>query len=190
MRLLIMLPVRPAELVQMRWEDVDLVGADWRYVVSKTKHLDKSKHIVPLPEQALVLLRELHKTRRARTVVIPPHARCAWSCVCARSTAGTAPGGGSAMGELLRPIAAKRGASDGRLTIRRIQIRRLERETRLAPGVLPIDIHGISFFDEPKKVLILDLQGFWMLPVTNGDIQIKHPHRNLGSEWYYSPPRL
>jgi integrase len=71
MRLLIMLPVRPAELVQMRWEDVDLVGADWRYVVSKTKHLDKSKHIVPLPEQALVLLRELHKTRRARTIKHP-----------------------------------------------------------------------------------------------------------------------
>ena len=63
MRLLVMLPVRPGELVQMRWEDVDLVGADWRYVVSKTKHLDKSKHIVPLPEQALVLLRELHKAR-------------------------------------------------------------------------------------------------------------------------------
>ncbi|SFW30035.1 Phage integrase, N-terminal SAM-like domain [Pseudomonas sp. NFACC04-2] len=26
MRLLVMLPVRPGELVQMRWEDVDLVG--------------------------------------------------------------------------------------------------------------------------------------------------------------------
>ncbi len=63
MRLLVMLPVRPGELAQMRWEDVDLVGADWRYVVSKTQHLDKSKHIVPLPEQALVLLRELSKTR-------------------------------------------------------------------------------------------------------------------------------
>ncbi|WAH55533.1 integrase arm-type DNA-binding domain-containing protein [Pseudomonas silvicola] len=63
MRLLVMLPVRPGELVRMRWEDVDLVGADWRYVVSKTKHLDRSKHIVPLPEQALVLLRELRKTR-------------------------------------------------------------------------------------------------------------------------------
>lgn len=63
MRLLVMLPVRPGELVQMRWEDVDLVGADWRYVVSKTKHLDKSKHIVPLPEQALVLLRHLHGSR-------------------------------------------------------------------------------------------------------------------------------
>lgn len=63
MRLLVLLPVRPGELVKMRWEDVDLIGADCRYVVSKTKHLEKSKHIVPLPEQALVLLRELHKDR-------------------------------------------------------------------------------------------------------------------------------
>lgn len=63
MGLLVLLPVRPGELVKMRWEDVDLIGADWRYVVSKTKHLDKSKHIVPLPEQALVLLRELHNDR-------------------------------------------------------------------------------------------------------------------------------
>lgn len=29
MRLLVMLPVRPGELVKMRWEDVDLVSADW-----------------------------------------------------------------------------------------------------------------------------------------------------------------
>lgn len=63
MRVLVILPVRPGELVQMRWENVDLVDADWRYVVSKTKHLDKSKHIVPLPEQALLLLCELNKTR-------------------------------------------------------------------------------------------------------------------------------
>ncbi|WP_296257958.1 MULTISPECIES: tyrosine-type recombinase/integrase [unclassified Pseudomonas] len=63
MRLLVMLPVRPGELAVMRWEDVDLVGADWRYVVGKTRHLDKNKHIVPLPEQALVLLRRLHQMR-------------------------------------------------------------------------------------------------------------------------------
>ncbi|MBK5009750.1 integrase arm-type DNA-binding domain-containing protein [Pseudomonas sp. S60] len=63
MRMLVMLPVRPGELVKMRWEDVDLVSADWRYIVGKTRHLDKSKHIVPLPEQALVLLRELHERR-------------------------------------------------------------------------------------------------------------------------------
>lgn len=43
MRLLVILPVRPGELVKMRWEDVDLVDTDWRYVVGKTKHLDKAK---------------------------------------------------------------------------------------------------------------------------------------------------
>lgn len=65
MRLLVLLPVRPGELATMRWEDVDLVGADWRYIVGKTKHLDKSKHIVPLPQQALALLRELWRDRVA-----------------------------------------------------------------------------------------------------------------------------
>lgn len=44
-------------------EDINLVGNDWRSVLSKTRHLKKSKHIVPLPEQALVLLRHLSKTR-------------------------------------------------------------------------------------------------------------------------------
>jgi len=53
----------PENVVLEPSQNVFWVGADWRYVASKTKHLDKSKHIVPLPEQALVLLRELHKTR-------------------------------------------------------------------------------------------------------------------------------
>lgn len=39
MRLLVMLPVRSGELAAMRWEDVDLVSVDWRYVVGKTKHI-------------------------------------------------------------------------------------------------------------------------------------------------------
>jgi integrase len=45
LRLLVMLPVRPGELAVMRWEDIDLVSADWRYVVGKTQHLSKTKHI-------------------------------------------------------------------------------------------------------------------------------------------------
>lgn len=45
----------------MRWEDIDLVSADWRYVVGKTQHLSKTKHIVPLPTQALTILRDFHK---------------------------------------------------------------------------------------------------------------------------------
>jgi integrase len=38
MRLLVMLPVRPGELVKMRWEDVDLVSADWVKSTSLAPH--------------------------------------------------------------------------------------------------------------------------------------------------------
>lgn len=63
LRLLVLLPARPGELAAMRWEDVDLVDADWAYVISKTKHRSTEKHVVPLPKQALDILRELHKAR-------------------------------------------------------------------------------------------------------------------------------
>lgn len=63
LRLLALLPCRPGELSAMRWEDVNLSGAEWRYVVGKTKHLSRDKHIVPLPTQALAILRELHESR-------------------------------------------------------------------------------------------------------------------------------
>ncbi len=63
LRLLVLVPARPGELAEMRWEDIDLAGADWRYVISKTKHLNTEKHIAVLPTQALDILRELHKTR-------------------------------------------------------------------------------------------------------------------------------
>ncbi|MBU0593838.1 MAG: integrase arm-type DNA-binding domain-containing protein [Gammaproteobacteria bacterium] len=51
-----MLFVRPGELRQARWADIDLDAGEWRYVVSKTK----TDHIVPLPRQAVEILRELH----------------------------------------------------------------------------------------------------------------------------------
>jgi integrase len=54
--LMVLLPVRPAELTTMRWEQVDLDDAfEWRYTVSKTGQA----HIVPLPNQAVGLLRGL-----------------------------------------------------------------------------------------------------------------------------------
>ena len=61
LRLLVMLPVRPGELAVMRWEDIDLTGADWRFIVGKTRHLSKTKHIVPLPTQAVAILRRMQK---------------------------------------------------------------------------------------------------------------------------------
>ncbi len=47
---------RPGELRQMKWAEIDLVAAEWRYRVSKTK----TDHLVPLARQAVELLRELH----------------------------------------------------------------------------------------------------------------------------------
>ena len=61
LRLLVMLPVRPGELAVMRWEDIELTGADWRFIVGKTRHLSKTKHIVPLPTQAVAILRRMQK---------------------------------------------------------------------------------------------------------------------------------
>lgn len=52
--------VRPGELRQAQWTDVDLDAAEWRYSVSKTQHSGVSQHIVPLSRQALAILREIH----------------------------------------------------------------------------------------------------------------------------------
>jgi integrase len=48
--------VRPGELRTAEWKDIDLDGAEWRYIVTKTQ----TPHIVPLSKQAVEILRELH----------------------------------------------------------------------------------------------------------------------------------
>ncbi len=53
--LMVLLPVRPAELATMKWEQVDLEKAEWRFVVPKTGQ----PLIVPLPNQAVGMLRGL-----------------------------------------------------------------------------------------------------------------------------------
>lgn len=47
---------RPGELRHMKWAEIDMDAAEWRYRVSKTK----TDHLVPLAEQAVEVLRELH----------------------------------------------------------------------------------------------------------------------------------
>ena len=51
-----MLFVRPGELRQARWGDVDLDAGEWRFVSSKRD----VPHIVPLATQAVAILRDLH----------------------------------------------------------------------------------------------------------------------------------
>ena len=47
--------VRPGELRQAQWSDIDLERAEWRFTTSKTK----TEHLVPLSSQAVAILREL-----------------------------------------------------------------------------------------------------------------------------------
>ena len=51
-----MLFVRPGELRQAEWLDVDLDAGEWRFVSSKRD----VPHIVPLAAQAVAILRDLH----------------------------------------------------------------------------------------------------------------------------------
>lgn len=53
--------VRPGELRQAQWADIDFDTAEWRFIASKTRtNKDKKQHIVPLATQAIVILREVH----------------------------------------------------------------------------------------------------------------------------------
>lgn len=59
--------VRPGELRHAKWADIDLDGAEWRYMVTKTN----SQHIVPLSTQAVAVLRELQPFTRRSAFVFP-----------------------------------------------------------------------------------------------------------------------
>ena len=56
LRLAPLLFVRPGELRHAKWTDIDLEASEWRYTVTKTD----TQHIVPLSQQAVEILRELH----------------------------------------------------------------------------------------------------------------------------------
>ncbi|MBN3840995.1 integrase arm-type DNA-binding domain-containing protein [Burkholderia sp. Ac-20349] len=67
-----MLFVRPGELRTAEWSGFNLDKAEWRYLVTKTK----TEHLVPLPTQAVAILRELHALTGPRQHVFPgrdPH---------------------------------------------------------------------------------------------------------------------
>ncbi len=56
-RLTPLLFVRPAELRQMEWAEIDFDAKEWRIPASKMKK--RREHIVPLPDQALAILEEI-----------------------------------------------------------------------------------------------------------------------------------
>jgi len=59
--------VRPGELRQAKWQDIDLEAAEWRFVVTKTD----TPHIVPLACQTLGILREIEPLTGEGTYVFP-----------------------------------------------------------------------------------------------------------------------
>ena len=59
--------VRPGELRHAKWADINMDGAEWRYIVTKTK----TPHIVPLSKQAIRILQELKPLTGCSEYVFP-----------------------------------------------------------------------------------------------------------------------
>lgn len=73
LRLLARIACRPAEIVAMHWQDVDLDTATWRYFITKTKNPDGTPKLqfVPLSRQSVAILRPLHEASEGRGYVFP-----------------------------------------------------------------------------------------------------------------------
>lgn len=69
LRLLLLLWVRPSELRLARWDEFDLDGALWRIPAERMKM--RELHVVPLPSQAVALLRELATITGGRDWLFP-----------------------------------------------------------------------------------------------------------------------
>lgn len=68
-RLLMMLFPRTIELCRARWEEIDLGTAEWKVPAEKIK--SRRLHVVPLPSQAVKLLRELQEMYGNRGYILP-----------------------------------------------------------------------------------------------------------------------
>ena len=69
MQLVLYTFVRTVELRKAPWEEFDLDGAEWKIPAERMKM--RRFHVVPLPRQAIELLRELHKITGAGTWLFP-----------------------------------------------------------------------------------------------------------------------
>lgn len=61
--------VRPGELRHAEWSEIDLNAAEWRIPAHKTKM--REEHIVPLAQQAVSILRQVHELTRNGRYVFP-----------------------------------------------------------------------------------------------------------------------
>lgn len=65
------LAVRPIELRQAKWKDIDLKKATWTYTPQKTKNSTGTELIVPLATQVVVALKELQPVTEESEFVFP-----------------------------------------------------------------------------------------------------------------------
>lgn len=63
--------IRPGELRAALWADINLDEAQWRYTPPKTRNQTSLEHIIPLPRQAVALLRELYDVTGKGAYVFP-----------------------------------------------------------------------------------------------------------------------
>jgi integrase len=68
-RLLTLTAVRPGELRGALWSEIDLVAATW--TIPKQRMKARRPHVVPLPRQALAILRQLHETTGRYPLLFP-----------------------------------------------------------------------------------------------------------------------
>lgn len=69
LQLLTMLACRPSELREASWEEFDLEAALWLIPAERMKR--RREHLVPLPCQAVALLRELHNITGSYSLLFP-----------------------------------------------------------------------------------------------------------------------
>lgn len=71
LKLLLYLFVRPGELRQGEWSEFDLDREEW--VIPAEKMKKRERHVVPLPPQAVTVLRELQRLSGSRQHLFPNH---------------------------------------------------------------------------------------------------------------------
>ena len=67
LRIMPLVFARPGELRTMKWADIDLDRAEWKYTVSKTK----TEHLVPLARQAVEILKDIELLTGDSVYVFP-----------------------------------------------------------------------------------------------------------------------
>ncbi len=73
LKLAMLTAMRPGLVAATRWTDIDLDAAEWSVPAAMMK--TRRAHIVPLPTQALAVLREMQAYTKGHEYVFPPLAR-------------------------------------------------------------------------------------------------------------------